>query len=405
MSNLAISGGQAVRSEPWPAWPQHGPDVREAIARVGASGMYHPMFGKETEAFEKAFAEYHGSAVAVAVAHGTTALQAAIAGAGIGCGDEVIVPAYTYAASAGAVVEQNAIPIFADSEPDSQGLDPEDVRRKLTPATKAIMVVHTNGYPCDMDAIMALAEKHNLIVIEDCSHAHGARYKGRLVGTIGHFGAFSLQHKKNLSAGTGGVTITNDEAAGEQMRKIRNYEWHDIGHNWQISEFSSAIAAVELSHLDEKNAIRRANAATLLDALGDVPGITPLPGLPETEPVYYNVILQYDAEIVGAPRQAFVKTMAAEGIPIKMFYQPLPRWPIFDKQNFYNKGCPFTCPLHEGNAPEYKANSMPVAEAICGTVNLEIKVQPPCGKTEMQQIADAIHKIIENKADLAKVEL
>jgi len=403
-SKLAILGGEPVRSEPWPAWPQHGPEVQEAILRVARSNCYHPQFGNETEAFEQAFAAYHGTKHAVGVGSGTLALQVAMAAAGVGCGDEVIVPAYTYVASASAAVEQNAVPVFVDSEPRSQGLDPADVRRKVTPRTKAIVAVHANGYPCDVDAVMAIAGEHDLVVIEDCSHAHGAEYKGRKVGTIGHLGAFSLQNKKNLSAGVGGIVITNNDEMAQRMRSWRTFAWERVGHNWLMSEFHAAVAGAELPHLDAMNEARRANVTTLLNALGNVDGITPLPGLPETKPGYYNLILQYDEATIGASRKAFVAALKAEGIPIKMFYVPLQRWPIFAEADFYGRGCPFTCPKREGGPVDYSKVRTPVADAICDRVNLEIKVQPTSGETEMRQTAEAIRKIVANKAELTIVD-
>ncbi|HUT61321.1 MAG TPA: DegT/DnrJ/EryC1/StrS family aminotransferase [Phycisphaerae bacterium] len=404
MAKLAILGGQAVRSEPWPAWPQYGPEVQEAILRVARSNCYHPQFGHECEAFEQAFAAYHGAKHAVAVANGTLALQVAMAAAGVGCGDEVIVPAYTYVASASAAVDQNAIPMFVDSEPRSQGLDPDDVRRKITARTKAIVAVHCNGYPCDMDAVMQIAREHDLVVIEDCSHAHGAEYKGRKVGTIGHLGAFSLQQKKNLSAGVGGVVITNDTAMAERMRQWRTFSWSHVGHNWLISEFHAAIAGALLPQLDDMNEVRRANASTLLGALGTVEGITPLPGLPETKPVFYNLILQYDQTKIGASRKAFVAALKAEGIPIHMFYVPLQHWPIFAEQDFFGQGCPFSCPKYAGGPVDYSKVSTPVADAVCDSVNLEIKVQPTSGAIEMKQTAEAIRKLVANKAELKDVD-
>ncbi|MFW6146695.1 MAG: DegT/DnrJ/EryC1/StrS family aminotransferase [Planctomycetota bacterium] len=402
-SPLALLGGTPVRREPWPAWPQHGPAVRDAIDRVARSNCYHPQFGGETEAFEQAFAAFHDGGHAVAVANGTLALQAAMAAAGVGCGDEVIVPAYTYVASASAAVDQNAVPVFVDSEPASQGLDADDVRRKITPRTKAIVAVHTNGYPCDMDAVMAVAADHDLVVIEDCSHAHGARHNGRRVGTIGHLGAFSLQNKKNLSAGIGGIVFTRDRAMADRMREARNFTWNAIGHNWQISEFHAAIAAAQLPTLDVMNDARRANVATLLEALGTVEGLTPLPGLPGTEPVYYNLILQYDEAVWGVSRGTFVKAMNAEGIPIRMFYVPLQRWPIFARADMYGRGCPFRCP-HNETTPDYGKVTTPVAEAICDRINLEIKVHPTCGEREMRQVAQALHKLVAHKGELVRME-
>lgn len=393
MANLAVLGGQPVRSDPWPVYPQAGPDVLAAIERVARSGLYHPDIGTEVTAFEKAFAAYHGAKHAVAVSSGTLSLQMAVAALGIGIGHEVIVPAYTYIATGSCVADQNAIAVFVDAEPRSQGADPDDIARKITPRTRAIVVVHVNGYPCDMDRIMAVAEKHGLPIIEDCSHAHGATHRGRKVGTLGRIGAFSLQHKKILSAGCGGVALTQDDALADRMRALRAFTWSNVRHNWLMSEFHAAIAAAGLSCLDEMNAIRRRNAQAIVDAIGAVEGVTPLPGLPDTVPVHYNLILQYDQRVVGAPRRAFVAALKAEGIPIHMFYVPLQRWPIFAEATNI-----------AGQPVSYRQVSTPVADGICDHVNLEIKVHPTLGEREIRDTASAIRKILEHRAELIEVE-
>ncbi len=403
-SQLAILGGTPVREEPWPVWPQYGPAVKKAIARVAESDVYCSQKGEEVGRFEQAFAAYHGVEHAVAVANGTVALQAALAAAGVGCGDEVIAPAYTFVATAMAAVENNSIPVFVDSEEAGQGLDPEDVRRKITPRTRAIMAVHMNGYPCDMDAIMAIAREHGLVVVEDCAHAHGAEYKGRKVGTIGHFGCFSFQQKKNLSLGEGGMAVTDDAEAAERLRQMRGFAWTVVTRNWRMGEFYGAIGREQIKVLDEGNAKRRANVATLLEALGEVDGMTPLPGLPDTKPVYYNLILQYDGSVFGVPRSTFVKALTAEGIPIHMFYMPIQRWPTFPAADLFGHGCPFSCPLHEGGPVSYENVSTPVADAICDRVNIEIRVQPTSGEAEMRHVAEAIRKIVANRAELKAVD-
>ena len=181
------------------------------------------------------------------------------------------------------------------------------------------------------------------------------------------------------------------------MRDHRTFHWCGVGHNWQISEFSSAIAAALLPELDTMNERRRENVRVLLGAMGEVSGIAPLPGLPETAPVYYNLILQYDEAVWGVPRNVFVKALKAEGIPIKMFYVPLQRWPIFAQRDMYGRGCPFTCHAGEDGPIDYAAVSTPVADAICDRVNLEIKVQPTSGEREMEQIAAAIRKLAANR--------
>ncbi len=404
MSNLAFLGGKPVRNTPWPTWPVYGQPVRDAVARVALSNVYCAQVGKEVEQFERDFADYHGVAHAVAVANGTLAIQAGLAAAGIGCGDEVIVPAYTFVASASAVVENNAIPVFVDSEPLSQGLDPAEVRRKITPRTRGIMPVHINGYPCDMDAVMAIAAEHKLVVIEDCAHAHGATHRNRKVGTIGHYGCFSFQHKKNMSLGEGGIVTTSDADAAKRLRDMRAFSWTSVTRNWRMSEFHGAIGQEQLKRLDEENGIRRANVAAMLEAMGSVDGIQPLPGLPNTQSVYYNLILEYDQAVVGASRKAFVSAMKAEGIPIHLFYVPVQRWPIFTEANFFGRGCPFRCPLYEGGPLDYTAVATPVADAICDRINLEIKVQPTSGVTEMVQAAEAIRKIVTNKAELQRID-
>jgi dTDP-4-amino-4,6-dideoxygalactose transaminase len=172
-----------------------------------------------------------------------------------------------------------------------------------------------------------------------------------------------------------------------------------------LSEFHAAIAHVQLGHLDEMNRCRRENAATLLGALGTVEGITPLPGLPETEPVHYNLILQYNAEKVGASRQAFVAALKAEGIPIHMFYVPLQRWPIFAQADYFGRGFPFSHPAPGADAMDYRATLTPVADAICDRANLEIKVQPTSGEKEMIQIAEAIRKILDRRHELSDLLL
>ncbi|WP_269542803.1 DegT/DnrJ/EryC1/StrS family aminotransferase [Cerasicoccus fimbriatus] len=398
---LAINGGDPVRSAPWPKWPQYGAEEEAATLRVVRSSNAHPMFGPETERFEKVFAAYHGGGFAVAVGSGTAALQLSLAAAGVGCGHEVICPSYTYVASASAAVEQNAVPVFVDSEPLSQGADPREIAKKITPATKAIVLVHVNGYPCDIDPVIELAREHGIAVIEDCSHAHGATHRGRKVGTIGDFGAFSIQQKKNLSAGTGGVVFTHCEKTAEHMRDLRTFHWNKVGHNWLINEFSSAIAACQLKKLDVMNAARRRHAQIIVDGLRGIEGITPLPGLPDTEPSFYNLILQYDESVIGLPRSEFIKALAAEGIPINMFYQPLQRWPIFAEADFYGRGSPFSDPMQANGAPDYGSVSTPLAEAICDRINLEIKVQPTCFEQDMHDVVTAISKVLQHRAELS----
>lgn len=399
MSPLALLGGTPVRSLPWPRYPFYGPEVEAAVTRVARSEVLCSAFGTEVEAFERAFALWHSTAHAVCASSGTTALQLALAAAGVGAGDEVIVPAYTFIATASAAIAQNAIPVLVDSEPVTLGLDPADVRRKLSPRTKAIMPVHVNGHPCDMDAIMEIAAAAKLTVIEDCSHAHGAMHRGRKVGTIGHLGVFSFQHQKNLSVGEGGGILTADAALADTLRKLRSMGWLPMKHNYRMTEFHGAVGQVQLARLDAMNAVRRANAALLARELDGVPGIAFLPGRGDCVGAYYNCIFRYDAATVGIPRARFIEALRAEGIPMRVYYYPLQRDSIFEARNAFGLGCPFSCPLYQGKA-SYDAKDHPVATDACDRTNLEFKVHPPCGEAEMREAAAAVRKIVAHAAEL-----
>ncbi|MDP6110225.1 MAG: DegT/DnrJ/EryC1/StrS family aminotransferase [Planctomycetota bacterium] len=275
MRHLAINGGEPVRTRPMPVYPQLGEREVEAATRVVRSNNLSSQFGNETENLERAFSEYSGAKHVIATSCGTTALQVALAALGIGTGDEVIVPAYTFLATATSVLMQNGVPVFADSEPLVQGMDTSHVEKLLTDRTRAIMPVHANGFPMNMDPLMALARSKGLSVIEDCSHAHGGEYKGRMVGTIGHINAFSLQQKKNLSAGEGGLITTDDDELAQQCRAIRSFGKVDLGYNYRMSEIHAAICAVRLKDLDEANDLRIRNADHSFWALRLTPDSSP----------------------------------------------------------------------------------------------------------------------------------
>jgi perosamine synthetase len=263
---LALLGGKPVRTEPFPDYPVIGAEEKLAVMEVLDSGRLSTfsasrqgfLGGQKIQAFEAAFAEYHGTAHAIAVNSATSGLHAAVAACEIGPGDEVIVPPYTFTATATAVLHHNAIPVFADIDPVTFCLDAARVEAAVTPRTKAIIPVHLLGHPADMDAIMAVAQRHGLKVIEDCAQAPGARYKGRLVGTMGDCGVFSFQETKNMATGEGGMVITNDDAIAERARMVRNhgeavvagearrYLTSTIGWNYRMTEIEAAIGLVQL---------------------------------------------------------------------------------------------------------------------------------------------------------------
>jgi len=404
MSELAICGGKPVRSEPWPTYPQLGEREAEVALRVIRSGNLSAQFGKEVEKFEGDFADYIGIRHAVAVSTGTAALHVALASLGIGVGDEVIVPSYTFLATATAVLMANAIPVFADSDPEIQGISLPHVKNLVTSRTKAIIPVHANGFPLDMDPLMEFAGAKGIAVIEDCSHAHGAEHRGRKVGAIGHINAFSFQQKKNLSLGEGGMVTTDDDALAERARAFRSFGDVDLAYNYRMTELHGAIGRVRLEGLDAMNRRRVENAEYLHEALAGLWGLTTQQPLPGTKCVYYNFVLRCDPAVLNVPRDRIIEALNAEGIPVTRGYAPVHRHRSFRSGNCYGRGCPYACPYYtapQDDKPNYADGACPTAEDYCDHRNMELKVHPPAGVSDMEQVARAIRKVIEGVEELA----
>ncbi|HZS11243.1 MAG TPA: DegT/DnrJ/EryC1/StrS family aminotransferase, partial [Nitrospirales bacterium] len=346
----ALLGGAPVRTEPFPAYPVIGDEEKAAVMAVLDSGRLSTfsasrqgfLGGQQIQAFEKAFAAYHGVKHAIAVNSATSGLHAAVAACGIGPGDEVIVPPYTFTATATAVLHHNAIPVFADVDPVTFCLDPRSVERAITPRTKAIIPVHLLGHPAEMGALLAIARKHGLSIIEDCAQAPGARYHGRLVGTMGDCGVYSFQETKNMATGEGGMIVTDNDELAERARMVRNhgeavvagekrsYLSSTIGWNYRMTEIEAAIGLVQLRKLDALNQSRRDLAGYLLKHLPRHAGL----GYPD-EPsglfhVYHVFAATYDEDAMGLPRARFLEALAAEGIPVGGGYpRPLYHNPLF----------------------------------------------------------------------------
>ncbi|WP_309083904.1 DegT/DnrJ/EryC1/StrS aminotransferase family protein [Chelativorans sp.] len=287
---------------PFSPWPSFSEEEVEAVSRVLRSNRVNYWTGEECRAFESEFAQWVGSRYAIALTNGTVALDLALHGLGIGPGDEVVVTPRTFLASVSCVVNAGATPIFADVDPDSGNISAETIARVLTPRTRAIIVVHLAGWPCDMDPIMQLAQPNDIKVIEDCAQAHGARYKGRSVGTIGHVGAWSFCQDKIMSTGgEGGMVTTEDRDLWSRMWSFkdhgksweavyershpRGFRWlHDsFGTNWRMTEVQAAIGRIQLRRMAAWTAARAANAALIHQALvrfaeDEGPIRAPLPG-------------------------------------------------------------------------------------------------------------------------------
>ncbi len=342
---LALHGGSPVRAKPFPVWPVFGRPEEEALLRVLRSGSWGRLDGGEVRRFETRFAEMHGCRRAVAVASGTVALRIALLAAGIRAEDEVIVPAYTFVATASAVVEANAVPVFADVDAQTFNLHPAAAAAAVTPRTKAIIPVHFAGLPADMDAIAGLARDRSLLVIEDAAHAHGASYLERPAGSLGHLAAFSFQSSKNLTAGEGGILTTNDGALADACESMHNcgrvragpwYEHHIVSGNYRLTEFQGALLACQLDRLEEQARVRDGNGQYLASRLLELPGLRPQLRPPScSRHAYHLFMLRLDEEVFGAPRAAVLRALEAEGVPCSGGYGfSVPEQPLFRNRAF-----------------------------------------------------------------------
>ena len=338
MSNkLAIDGGPPVTSEAFPPWPYFTEEMVQAAMEPLRSGQVNYWTGKVGMQFEQEFADWVGCKFGISTSNGTSALHVALAGLGVGPGDEVITPSYTFIASSFCILQAGAVPVFADVEKDTHTISPESIEANISPKTKAIIPVHLYGCICDMDPILDIAKKHNLFVIEDCAQAHGGVYKGRKVGTMGHCNAFSFcQSKHFTTGGEGGCTVTNDEDVAWICRSFRDHGYdvsermrlleleeklpyiHNMwGFNYRMTEMQSAIGIECLKIIDDWNlANRRRNANILDEALKDEPYIWRLPiNTQERQNAYWLYPIILDTDKLTVDGRAFFKAVGAEGVP------------------------------------------------------------------------------------------
>ena len=321
---------------PFSPWPSYTQEEAEAVQRVLLSNKVNYWTGQEGREFEKEFAAYIGTDYAVALANGTLALDVAFKALGIAEGDEVIVTPRTFLASVSSIINAGAIPVFADVSPDTQNITPESIKAVLSPKTRAIVCVHLAGWPCDMDGIMRLADEHDLYVIEDCAQAHGAYYKGRAVGSIGHIGAWSFcQDKIMTTGGEGGMVTTNDESLWKKMWSYKDhgkswdsvyekqhppgFRWlHDsFGTNWRMTELQSALGRIQTQRMPEWHKARLANANKIWNAARQLPGLR-VPDIPDyITHAAYKCYVFVDPTVLkdGWNRDRIMNEIVARGVP------------------------------------------------------------------------------------------
>jgi dTDP-4-amino-4,6-dideoxygalactose transaminase len=421
---LAVFGGpKAVSSKKKYRWPLIGEEEIRAVNDLLRKGelSYYSKEGVLKE-FEDAFAEYHGNVrFSIATNSGTSALQSAYFGIGIGPGSEVIAPTNTFLATVTPILQCNGIPVLCDCEPDTYNIDPVEVRKLITDQTRAIVVTHVYGHPCDMDEILKIADEHGLYVVEDASHAHGATYKGRKVGTIGDVGVFSLQAGKILVAGQGGILITDNAEIHDRATLLGHFRVRcedcvtseeylqfaatGFGANMRIHPLGAAIAREQLKKMDRFIEARQRNLALLDKVLSEAMGIAP-PVTREyaTRGGQFGYKPLYKAEEMGGlPRSVYVKALQAEGVhvkPIGRGLMPLHLLPLFQVEDdrMFGHGCPRACP-HAKRRYTYRQGDFPVSEKVFAT-SLSFPTYTEDSSDLIEQFAIAFDKVGKNAGRL-----
>ncbi|MHB1307715.1 MAG: DegT/DnrJ/EryC1/StrS family aminotransferase [Limisphaerales bacterium] len=416
---LALHGGPKAVTTPLPAWPSFDENAIRSVEAVLRSGKVNYWTGKRGMEFERQFADWQGSRHAISVATGTAALHVALSALGIGPGDEVIVPSYTFIASSFSIVQAGAVPRFADVNLEDHCLSLASAEKLVTRRTKAIMPVHLYGNVCDMDAIRAFAQKHQLFVIEDNAEAFGGSYKGRKTGTLGDMAGCSFcQNKTFTTGGEGGMVTTDNEELAWQARSFRDHGYdvkerlnllaleqklpyihHRVGWNYRMTEMQSAIGLAELARMDSWNMpARRRNGRILLEALGGLKQVKYLPiDTPERQNGWYVCAFSLDLENMGCDLHQFVQAAAAEGAPVwKVFWPQCHTERAFQAhQGFGQSGFPFRSQEYADAASvDYSQVEVPNARWH-ETHTFTCFAYPVYSEQNMKEIAGALVKTIK----------
>ena len=433
MKKLAINGGKKVRRAKFPAYTIFGKQEKAAANRVLSSGILSRFLGvwaddffggPEVQAFEKEWAKFFGVKHAIAVNSATSGLYCAVGAANIFPGDEVIVSPYTMSCSAVAPLVYGAIPVFADIEPDYFCLSAESIESRITPRTKAIIVVDIFGQPYDMEKITAIAKKHHLIVIEDCAQAPYAKYKKQFAGTLGDVGVFSLNYHKHIHTGEGGVVVTNNDELADRVRLIRNHAEavvdakgetnlaNMVGFNYRMTELEAAIGREQLKKLKPLVEERIKNVTYLTKKLAKIPCLEVAKVRPDCQHVFYMHALKFNREVAGVSREKFVEAVKAElsvtklreteGVKVGYGYvKPIYLQPMFQERiAFGNAGYPWTGGSWKGTV-SYQKGICPVVEKMHEELLITHDlIKAGFTKKDLDDVAEAFTKVWENRAEL-----
>lgn len=418
MEKLALLGGDKTIQSPFRKYNPIGAEELQAAREVIESGVlsqfigaWHEDFygGLKVREFERDAARYFGVKHAVTVNSWTSGLVAAVGAIGVEPGDEVIVTPWTMSASATAILQWNAIPVFADIDPKTYNLDPVSIEKNITPYTKAIMVADIFGQSADMDAIMAIAAEHNLKVISDTAQAPGAMYKGRFAGTCAHVGGYSLNYHKHIHTGEGGILVTDDDRIAERLQLIRNHAEvvvagkgvtdisNMVGHNFRLGEIECAMGVEQLKKLDGFVRSRQLLAEALTEGLGNLRGLATPVVMDDRTHVYYVYPMQLDLALLGLSRERICDALVAEGVNISRSYQNIHLLPMYQRKiAFGSRGFPWSSDICRRDV-DYGKGICPVAETLNDSTYIGFGMCVyDLGLEDIRQISRAFQKVWAN---------
>lgn len=423
MAELAVLGGTPVRNAPFPEWPMAGPEEKEMVEKVLSGsrwfgGLQGDDPGTMGRLFGERFAEFHGGRFGMPVSNGSVAIEIALKALDVKPGDEVIVPAYTFISTATSVLMVGAVPVFADMDPHTYCMDPNDLERCLSPHTKVVLPVHLGGQMADMPSICSFAEKNDLRILEDAAQAIDSVLQEKKAGTWGDLGTFSFQSNKTMTAGEGGLILTNDPGVAEKVVALRAFgRFQDkpgvrssdltcttVSSNYRLAEMLAAVLMAQLERFPVHDALRQKNAERLNQGVSQIPGLEhvgPDTQEPGNKHGYYYYFLRYEPKQFGDidPEQ-FCKALQAEGIPfVPGDRKPLYRHPVFEVERLADHLCPLALERYK-HAMELLGSGCPATEEACGCTIL-LRHQTLLGQEkDMDDILEALWKVHKNIDEL-----
>lgn len=403
-SELAIDGGEKTVQTQCSSQPRWGEPERKQLDEMLKQGSLFYWHGAQTQLLLERFREFCPVKYAHNCSSGTAAIHIAVAAAGIGLGDEVITSPVTDIGTTIGILYQQAVPVFADLGKGTHNLDVADVERRITPKTKAIIAVHLTGNPCDLQGLKELADRHNLVLIEDCAQAWGARYHGAPIGTVGHIACFSLQNSKHVTCGDGGVVGSNDERFGPLLRKFGDkgnnrdkWGFNAFATNYRMSEPQAAVAAAQLTRLEEIAAKRNRLGNLLTEKIADAPGVIPHEVHPEDRAVYWFYYFRIRPEALRCNRSQFVHALRAEGASVRGGYIKVPLYgePVFQNHGFFAG----RWPVKEMGLTtmDFTKHTCPNAESML-TEGIRVPIYEYMSEPYILEVAAAIQKVARHYA-------